>query len=209
MLVLVPLGLLFVASLPPARSSFVERYLLVSFISAAWLFGVTLVYGLTKVRLRWRIVAGLAIVAVFAIGISNVYYYGNFNKNSSDNIRTKQLVQAIDARSKPGEPIIANSPWIFYEAIFYSTNDHPVYFIDADTQYIYGSLDMLKKNDMHKIKDVPAFLAEHPTVWYIGVTGAKSVTSDRTTGWTALQSISAHDPILNKDIYVGTEYKTD
>jgi mannosyltransferase len=209
LMALVPGGLLMIASLPPATSSYVERYLMTSFISTALLIGVTIVYGLAKSKLRWRIGSFLILVVMFAIGISNVYYYGNYNKNSNDNIRTKQLVQAIDIKAKPGEPIIANSPWIFYEAVFYESKDHPVYFINADTQYLYGSLDMLKDNDAHKITDVPAFLQQHPDVWYIGVTNASSVTSDRTVGWTALQTIGIHDPIRNVTNYQGTEYKTN
>lgn len=205
---LVPVGLLFLTSLPPLRSSFVERYLMPSYVSAALLIGVTVVYGLAKSKLRWRIGFVILLVVIFAIGISNVYYYGNYNKNSNTEIRTKQLIQAIDAKAKPGEPIIANSPWIFYEAIPYSTNDHPIYFIDADTQYIYGSLDMLKDNDAHKIKDVPAFLAQHPKVWYIGVTTDTNVVSDRTTGWEPLQTVSTYSPIEKISKYRGTEYQT-
>ncbi len=206
---LAPMALLFIASLPPARSSFVERYVMLSFMSMALLMAVTIVNGLAKAKLRWRIISIGVIVAMFAIGISNVYYYGNYNKNSNEHIMTKQLIQAIDAKAKPGEPIIVDSPWTFYEAVFYSTSEHPVYFIDADTKYLYGSLDMLKYNDAHKIKDVPAFLALHPTVWYAGLSTVSPVASDRTTGWQALQTVSVYDPINRVTDYRATEYQTD
>ena len=205
---LVPVALLFIASLPPAKSSFVDRYLMTSLMSGALLLGVTITYGLAKAKLKWRVAAVAVLVVIFAVGNSNVYYYGNFNKNSNDNVRTKQLIEAVDAKAKPGEPIIINTPWTFYEAVFYSTTEHPVYFIDADTQYLYGSLNMLKDNDAHKIKDVPAFLAEHPVVWYVGITTDDTVTTDRTTGWKALQTVTATDPIQMITKYRATEYQT-
>jgi hypothetical protein len=196
-------------SLPPLRPSYVERYVMPSLVSTSLLLGVTLVYGLKKARLRWRIGATIVVIGVFAIGIGNVYYYGNYNKNSDTLILTGNVIQEINAKAKPGEPIIASSPWIFYEAVFYSTPAHPVYFVDADTQYSYGSLEMLKDNDQHKIKDVPAFLEQHPIVWYIGNSNQPTVTSNRTTGWQPLQTISQYDAIDKNDNYKATEYETN
>jgi mannosyltransferase len=206
---LVPVILLILLSLPPLRPSYVERYVMPSLVSTSLLLGVTLVYGLKKARLRWRIGATIVVIGVFAIGIGNVYYYGNYNKNSDTLILTGNVIQEINAKAKPGEPIIASSPWIFYEAVFYSTPAHPVYFVDADTQYSYGSLEMLKDNDQHKIKDVPAFLEQHPIVWYIGNSNQPTVTSNRTTGWQPLQTISQYDAIDKNDNYKATEYETN
>lgn len=164
----VPPLVLFAASLPPLESSFVERYLLPAAAVSALFVGVTLTIGLRQAK-PWKQIVVFGLVGIMLIyGITNVYFYGNYNKNSRTDIQIKQLVQQVTERADPGEPIIASSPWTFYEAVFYNTEEHPVYFLDSSTKYEYGSLDMLKYNDWHKIKDLSAFAKEHPKIWYIG-----------------------------------------
>jgi uncharacterized membrane protein len=208
LLAVAPVVLLFVASLPPLKPSFVERYIMTSVLSFSLVASVTIVLGMRHLKARWQVLISLLIVGSMILGVSNVYYYGNYNKNSSVEVLTKQLVAEVDSKAKPGEPIIASSPWIFYEAVFYDTKDHPVYFINADTQYIYGSLDMLKYSNAHKINDLVAFTKEHPTVWYIGYTTDQTIKPAR-DNWSLLQSISLHDSIDNVDMYKAGEFKTN
>lgn len=208
-LALVPVALLILASLPPLRSSFVERYLIPSTFATMLLMGIVAAYGLAKYKWWQRFAAIIIVVILFILGLGSVVYYGNFNKNSNTHVLTGQVVQEIQKRATPGEPIIANSPWIFYEAVFYSTAEHPVYFIDADTKYIYGSLDMLKYSDQHKIKDLDAFLKEHPKVWYIDNTNNENVESDTSRNWSLIRTVSVHDDIQNVDIYKASEYLTN
>lgn len=206
LLAIAPVVLLFIASLPPLKSSFVERYIMTSILGFSLVAGVTIALGMKQLKIRWQIGASILIIGSMIAGILNVYYYGNYNKNSDVLILTKQLIQAIDAKSQPGEPIIANSPWMFYEAVFYDSKDHPVYFINADTQYLYGSLDMLKYSDAHKITDLAAFTKEHPKVWYIGSTSGQMIQPAR-SNWSLIQSISQHDYINNVDIYKAAEFQ--
>jgi mannosyltransferase len=207
-LAVVPVLILAIVSLPPLRSSFVERYLLPATIGFSLLAGVTLTLGMTKLKSIWRVIA-IGIIAVsMLVGVSNVYEYGNYNKNSGTKVATGEVVKEIQRRAKPGEPIITNTPWVFYEAIFYNTSEHPIYFIDADTEYIYGSLDMLKYNDQHKIKDIAAFSAEHPTVWYMGYTQEPSLKAPVST-WEEVQKFSIVTAIDNKDPYKATQFKTN
>ena len=207
-LAIVPVLILAIVSLPPLRSSFVERYLLPATIGFSLLAGVTLTLGMAKLKSIWRVIA-IGIIAVsMLVGVSNVYEYGNYNKNSGTKVATGEVVKEIQRRAKPGEPIITNTPWVFYEAIFYNTSEHPIYFIDADTEYIYGSLDMLKYNDQHKIKDIAAFSAKHPTVWYMGYTQESSLKAPVST-WEEVQKFSIVTAIDNKDPYKATQFKTD
>lgn len=206
LLAIAPVILLFVVSLPPLKSSFVERYVMTSIISFSLVAGVTITIGMRQLKARWQILTALLIIGSMIFGISNVYYYGNYNKNSDILILTKQLVAAVDAKAKPGEPIIASSPWTFYEAVFYDTKDHPIYFINADTQYGFGSLDMLKYSNAHKITDLAAFTKEHPKVWYIGYTSDQTIQPAR-SNWSLIQSISEHDYINNVDMYKAAEFQ--
>ena len=201
----VPPILLFIISLPPLTSSFVERYVLPAAAASAFFVGVILVYGLARTRM-WKQVAIYAIiVAMLVFGLSRMYYYGNYNKNSQTDVKTKQVIEQVVARSAPGEPIIASTPWVFYEAAFYNSTDHPIYFIDAQTDYKYGSFDMLKYNDAHKIKDLDAFTKVHPVVWYIGYFDSSVVPPEGS--WTQINITSVTSSIDGKTVYKGAEYQ--
>lgn len=175
MLAIVPPVLLLLASLPPLRPSFVDRYVTTSALAVVMLIGVSigLSQGILRPRLHWALFA--VTIGIFAYGVSNVYRLGNYSTDTNTSNNTRQLVQEIRARN-PDVPIIADSPWIYYEAAFYSTDASPVYFIDATIEYKYGSLMMLKEKDLGKIKDLAGFEAIHPTFWYIGRPGTSEET---------------------------------
>jgi uncharacterized membrane protein len=200
----VPPILLFIVSLPPLTSSFVERYVLPAVAASAFFMGVTLVYGLQRTKVWKQVVIYAIIAAMLVFGLSQMYYYGNYNKNSRTDVETKQLIKQVIAKSTPGEPIITASPWVFYEATFYNSTEHPIYFIDAQTNYQFGSLDMLKYSDDHKIKDLDAFTKAHPTVWYIGYFEGE-VTPAQST-WKPIDASSVTSRIDGKTVYKGVEY---
>jgi len=202
----VPAILLFLASLPPLRPSFVERYLIPSLVFYVVFMAVVLVVGTKTWRPILRAIPILAIVGMMIFGITNVYKYGNYNKNTNFHIVTREAIKDIQKAGKPGQPIIATTPWIFYEAVPYSTEEFPVYFIDANTEYIYGSLDMLKQNDMHKIKDIDAFGKQNPIIWYLGQDETGDVAPYENT-WKSLQTVSHFDSLTNKALYRATQYR--
>jgi uncharacterized membrane protein len=202
-----PVIIMFLSSLPPLRPDFVERYALVGMIAFTLFAAVTILVGSRKWHPILRALPIVAIAGMMIYGVTNVYLYGNYNKNSDTHILTHEVIEGIDAKAKPGEPIIANTPWIFYEAVFYTTSDHPVYFIDSQTQYIYGSLEMLRTNDQHKIKDLTAFTKEHPTVWYIGNSSQDLVPP--VSSWKEVDSVTTKSPINGSTNYRAAEFKTN
>lgn len=204
-LAVVPPVLLLIASLPPLTPSFVERYLLPAAIATALFVGVSFSIGLRHTKVRLRIATWVILIGMLAIGIGNMYYYNNYNKNSGTGIETRQLVTTATERSEPGIPIIANSPWVYYEASFYSTDDHPVYFIEENVEYIYGSLEMLKQSDIGKIKDFDAFLLQHPEFWYIGYSeGPLTPPRDNLQ---EIDSFAITNKIDSKTVYRGALYR--
>lgn len=119
-----------------------------------------------------------ATIILFCVGIYNQSQIGNYNKSSGAVNMTRSIVQAtrnIDANV----PIVANSPWIFYEAVPYEKPDSPIYFINETTTYSFGSLLMLKEDDSHKIKDLDAFMKQHGKLWVIGNVANGPLTSPR------------------------------
>jgi len=202
----VPVILLFLTSLPPLRSSFVDRYLIPAIIALMVFMAVVLVVGTKKWRPIFRALPILLIAGMMIFGITNVYKYGNYNKNTNYHIVTRDVIEAINEKAQPGEPIIANTPWNFYESVPYSTNEHPVYFIDASVEYIFGSLDMLKDNDLHKIKDIKAFAKENPVIWYIGQADSGDI-PPYSDSWVKLQTVSYYDPLTDNSLYRATQYR--
>jgi hypothetical protein len=170
--------------------------------------GITLSLGIKKLRAIWRTLAMALIVVSMMFGIMNVYHYGNYNKNSSTKVMTREVVKAIQAKAKPGEPIISATPWVFYEAVFYDTTTNPMYYINAQTDYKYGSLDMLKDSPQYQIKDMTAFSKEHPTVWYIGFSTDKPLTAPD-KNWKEIQNFAIYDPVDNKPNYRASEFQTN
>lgn len=206
-LAVVPVVLLFLASMPPLHSSFVERYLLPSIAAFSLLAGIIFTANLDKARL-WKLGTIGVIVASMIFGVSNVYYYGNYNKSSDIKVETGAVVKRILAEAKAGEPIIAGSPWIYYEAVFYSTDKHPVYFLDSSTNYEFGSLDMLKYSDYHKIKNLDEFTKNNPVVWYVDSVKQPNLTppSDK---WKEIQSFAIYDNVDGNSSYKAAEYQTN
>lgn len=205
-----PPVLLFVASMPPLKSSFVERYLIPAIAALMVLIAIVIVRTFRQGHRYQAIFLSILLIISFAIGINRVYYYGNYNKTNGTSIRTKELIAAMTAQAKPGEPFIATDVWVFYEAVFYTTKDHPVYFLDQTEDYKYGSTDMLKYNDQFKIKDIDAFTKQHPIVWYFGNHGDTPITAPSIVhGWKAINSVAAYDPINGTSPYKAVRFLTN
>jgi len=200
--------ILFVLSLPPLSSVFVERYLVPSITVTSIFFAVVLVIGTRRWRPIWRVTPVLLVVAMMVAGIVNVYTYGNFNKNSNTHVLTGEVVEMIQQEEPDGVPIVAESPWVFYEAIFYATDEHPIYFIDESTEYVYGSLAMLRDRDQHKITDFKAFTEENPIIWYIGNTNEEQV-PPYGDGWIELKTVGAYSNITDSTVYKATKYRVN
>lgn len=206
-LAFVPVILLFIASTPPLQSSFVERYLVPAAIGFSLFAGVTLALGFEKLKTIWRVLAISVVATCMVFGIINIYHYGNYNKNSQTKVMTREVVQAIQATAAEGEPIIVVDQWVFYEAIFYADDRNPMYLIDVKIDYKFGSDDMLEFNDDFKIKDLDAFVKDHPRVWYMGYSGDNPL-SPPDSDWKEIQNFSIFDQVIHKDPYKAAEYQT-
>lgn len=204
-LAFVPMIIIFVLSMPPLRSVFIDRYLITSVVGIALFIGATLALGQQFITKRWTVVLTVLIAVMMSIGVVNVWIIGNYNKNTQDSNQTRQIVQAAMNKAKPGEAIIAVTPWMFYEEVCYETEDHPVYYLQPQ-EWKFGSLDMLQYNDAHKIKDISKFAKDHKTIWYIGWIGQGEFSSPY-SNWKKLQTITIEDPVSNKPEYAAIEYK--
>jgi hypothetical protein len=200
----VPMILLIALSMPPLRSSFIDRYLMTSVVGIMLFIGVTFALGAKYLGKKMRIIVPSILVIMMVIGVANVWIMGNYNKNEHSSKQTRQIIEKASAIGTVGQPIIAETPWLYYEAAFYSTNNHPVYYIDP-IEYNFGSLAMLKNDDYGKIKDITAFTAEHPTLWYIAYSKSGDVKKPY-DNWRVIQEITLDDPINGGPEYKAIQY---
>ncbi len=203
----VPPLLLFVASLPPLKPSFMDRYVLPSAVMAMVFFAIVLVVSTRKWRWWQRVAPVVVLTLMLMHGITNVFSYGNFNQNIKQTVQSRQVVEHIHGLARSPAPLVANSPWMFYELAPYESPGYPVYFLDQATTYNYGSLEMLKRTHGHKIINIKEFARNHPYIWYIGQPGADGTIQGFDVHWQAVQTITVKDPITNKRNYGATLYK--
>ena len=204
-LAVVPPILLMLLSMPPLSSSFIDRYVLYAQIALAVIIsGCLLAAAKTHPVLMRHCTIILIIVAL--AGIGNVYYYGNYNKNTNKSIRISELMANIAEAGKAGQPVVASSPWVYYEASFYSSNTHPVYYPASTINEDYGSLAMLKEDDTGKIADLAAFAKQHRYVWYINVT--ENEIEPPVASWKLVKKVDAYDSINRSVEYRAGLYDT-
>lgn len=200
-MVTVPVILLVIMSLPPLRPAFVDRYLMATIVFMPLLIGVSLVLARPVVR-RWMLIAfGVIIGAMMIGGIYNQSVIGNYNKSTSQSNNVRQLIEQVREREvSTGVPILASTPWIFYEASIYSRDDSPVYFADETTKYEFGSLRMLQENDDNKVIDLDAFSQENPHFWVISSSKDGSINRIRNE-WKVHETVTINDDISGKPLF--------
>ncbi len=186
---IVPVLVLLLASMPPLTSMFVPRYVLYSMASLAMLYAVDLVFLWRELSAKYAkkikknekprrratvayIAAAVVLLGSSIIGVTNVYAKKNHNFETQTTPVSKQVFQeAITLDNGENLPIISSGVWIYYDLSFYTSNEHPVYFLDESTEYEYGSLEPLRQTNFEnfgKIEDLDAFLAEHERFIYVG-----------------------------------------
>ena len=157
--------LLILLSMPPLKPIFLDRYLFYSVMCLALVVGVSTVTTKFKTKVV-PIVLAILFVGTSAVGLVNLYRLGNYNKVTKNQSDVKTLFEHIVESSEVGVPIISCDEWKYYDMAFYETEDYPVYFLDEQVDYIWGSHEPLVQAKSGKILELDAFLEEHETVWY-------------------------------------------
>ena len=181
--------LLYMLSLPPLRSSFVDRYLLS--VMGFWVCWLGITYGRALAYRSMRVVAVLGIIVTLAlnvIGLTYVYQVGNLNKDNGSIHTVGPMMDLVSDNTTPGEPIIAATSWLFYEATYYDTARTPTYFRSEDDTS-NGAYAMLRDNTAQKITDMSQFGSEHPQVWFIVSQPSTTEPSRVPAGWKIVRTL--------------------
>lgn len=76
-------------------------------------------------------------------------------------------MKLVGEQGTAGQPIIAANAWLYYEAATYSTEAHPVMYLNESLTEDYGSLAMLKDDAHGKIMSLSDYTSTHRYVWYL------------------------------------------
>lgn len=203
----IPVILLIVGSLPPLQSSFVDRYLVASAFALSMLVGVLLSYAgvVTGSRLRQTLLC-VGVAALMGVGIANVYALGNYNKIDRNASGAKQMMTQVYAHSTEGEAVVTDTVWMYYDAVFYATDQHQVLFRNSTLTDNYGSLTMLYAQDRNKIMNFDEFLANRDTFWLVGQPGTDDLVPPA-DNLRQITSLRQADPITGKPVYQAIRYQ--
>ena len=157
MMFIVPVVLILIASLPPLKSTFVDRYVLYSVVALWAIFGIMIAIVKNK-KLRNVFAALLITVSVF--GIINV-------ENREPRGYVKDILSEVQLMAKEGTPIIAGDMWIYYDSIFYSTDKHPIYLMNEFVKYEWGSQEPIRDYRVNVVDNAKEFIENKNNVWLI------------------------------------------
>ena len=162
---LLPPALLILVSLPPLSPMFYNRYLLYSAASIWLLIGTSIPLCLHFCSTKGPVFASVSLSVLMVIsstiGIVNV---ATRTPKSYMKPTLSLLKQISDQKN---EPILVGDIWTYYDAIPYSTEEHPIYTADEWISYYYGSEQPVKQYQYNIIKDLSDFIKEHDRFWYI------------------------------------------
>jgi len=200
-LFLAPILLLTALSLPPLKPLFYNRYILYSAILMYIIVGVVAVvykplkkdqnitleitddeknihkfYGNNFLRIACVVL--LATCSVF--GIINVEKRESIDyaKEALEMIQISQKYdkENLDSADTDGVvPILAQNERLYYDAVFYSTDEFPVYFLSAWTDFEYGSYEPIRKFAINLVDDTDDFLKKYDKLWYFADAPEKQI----------------------------------
>ena len=154
-----PIIVLYLVSLPPHRSVFTSRYFSEACLGFYALVGVGVAFWLRSKRaLEQKLLLAAALLAMFIVGVSNVYLPANGGS------RAKQVVAYATSHAHPGDVIVADA-YHYYEISHYASPLSAYFYDSSHIVGRWGSV-MFLQNTPEQVDDLPAFGAARHQIWY-------------------------------------------
>lgn len=158
-LIFIPPVVLIILSLPPLSPVYMTRYMIFSLVLVWAFFGIIIGSAIHQPKLRkTALFATVLIIICAVVGIVEV-------TNREPNGYVGYTVQDVIAVAEPGEPILMNNEWNYYDGIAYDTAEHPIVFYRDWCDYQYGSLEPIRQYHYNLFDDLDAWLAKHDKFW--------------------------------------------
>lgn len=197
-----PVLLLVVGSLPPLRSSFVYRYVLVSAVFATILSGIIVCY--VTFKKHNSIKKGMfVILAVALFGVGAIETTRDAGRNLDTGVQNK-LSHVIKKVNKSNYPaiIVLRSPYSYYAAHFYGSDSFPVKFIFSRGLENVGSTKPLFD---HPEDSIPHF-NQLNRVWVVGE-DRYSVSKPKKGSWMQKDSVVEYDDVTKQPVAFASYYE--
>lgn len=188
-----PIVLIIVGSLPPLRSSFAYRYVLVAAVASCLLAAVIVSYVKFKKHgsvLQFLLYAGT--IGVLTVGANQAVALGNRNLDTNSQNKIGQAMQAIFASEKPA-PIVVRSPYSYYAASLYKHSGYDTHFIYTKDLSKVGSTKPLADSPQEGIENFD----DYDRVWLIGE-DVKSVIAPSEGEWTLKDWVIERDDVTDR-----------
>ena len=111
-----------------------------------------------------------AIIPIFGVAIlAEAITSGivNFGDNREPNGYIKDIVSIVKQLAENGEPILANNLQNYYDSVFYSTDEHPIYILYDRLNPEDKSAKPAETYRHNVIENPTTFMSEHDRFWYI------------------------------------------
>lgn len=176
------LGPLLVLALSLKRPIYVDRYFV--FAAVGFYILVAALIGLIKNR-RLAALAGSGVVAIFLIGIGNVYSQATHNMRA--------IGRYVDARFQPGDEIISGELYTYFDYSYYNHTGTVAKLLDPGGMSGYGETSLLyDRADQIGLSHFSDAKPASGRVWVIGKPGAAS-DFDVPASWQLLDDYKAAD----------------
>jgi hypothetical protein len=187
-----PVVLLAIGSLPPLRSSYVYRYILVAAVASTLVIAViTLHVKFKKHNPLKRLALGTLVVVLFATGAAQAVYMGNRNLDTAQENKLAQTINNVQEADHPAL-IVLRSPYSYYVAKMYETSDYSIRLLYNDTLEKVGSTKPLFDHPEYSVTNFDGL----DKVWLVGE-DEKSVTTP-TGSWVRKNYIVKFDDVTKK-----------
>ncbi len=149
----IPIFLLYIASLPPFSSIFVDRYLLMAEVFVSILMAIIAV-KLFENKKSISILLIILIIFSHIFGIFQLNLQKGISKNGGEITEIRQAIEKV--RNEKNNAAIAVGGFLYYSAAQYSNNESKIWFYGEPP--IYRSGDMIRADYTPKIENDSSFL---------------------------------------------------
>ena len=162
LLVIVPPLMLFIISLPPFQSLYVDRYV-ISSLMFLWLFVgvIALAASRRNLLLMAPLVAIMLVCSYY--GVNNIY---RLNNNVSVFKNLASYIELVDDEYTP--VIYDGYDAGVYDQIFYETKKHPVFAYSISRGW--GATVPVVEYEKNYLKNIEEFMRDNDTFWYVTTT---------------------------------------
>lgn len=176
-MILLPPVLMIFASLPPLTPLFNFRYTMYAMIFIWIMLGIVLAKFMTSHKASFKhvitsLIMTAAVITCSIIGIINIE-----TRDPKGYIKYA-LAPAFQISHIDNEPIIINTDWNYYDAVFYDSEEHPIYFQENWSKYQWGSLEPIRTMKHHVVEDISEVIKDKDYFWYLYDTPEENTDDD-------------------------------